>query len=111
MTSPMMFRGRLLDSVDEILHHHDLCLTTVDGNVDTAQVESWELSLARVLSPAERNDIARIAAALGRMDAGTYGVCVECGDQIGTMRLIDSPTTDVCEACETDAAWRPVHGP
>lgn len=107
----MMFRGRILDSVDEILHHHDLCLTAVDGEIDTNQVQSWESALAEVLSAAERNDLARLAAALDRIDAGTYAVCLECGDQIGTMRLIENPTTDLCETCENDAAWRPVHGP
>jgi hypothetical protein len=40
MTSPLVLRGRILDSVDEILHHHNLCLTTADGEIDTAQIDS-----------------------------------------------------------------------
>ncbi len=111
MTSPLMLRGRILDSVDEILHHHNLCLTTAEGEVDTHQIENWETALSNVLSAAERNDMARLAAALDRIDAGTYAVCTECGDQIGMMRLIEDPTTDLCESCETEAAWRPVHSP
>jgi RNA polymerase-binding transcription factor DksA len=105
-----MLRGRILDSVDEILHHHDLCLSTTDGEVDTAQIQSWEISLAEVLSASERNDIARLAVALDRIDAGTYALCAECCDQIGIMRLVENPMTDLCESCETGAAWRPMHG-
>ena len=43
--------------------------------------------------------IASIDAALGRIDAGTYGVCVVCGQAIPEGRLEARPTATSCVAC------------
>lgn len=40
-----------------------------------------------------------IAAALERVDAGSYGTCTGCGDRIAPGRLDARPSTDVCIAC------------
>ena len=45
---------------------------------------------------------ARIAAAeraLERIEAGTYGDCVECASQIGNKRMQALPSTIVCLGC------------
>lgn len=41
-----------------------------------------------------------IEAAKKRMDAGTFGVCSECGDDIGVERLLAYPTAKRCVACQ-----------
>jgi len=38
--------------------------------------------------------------ALGRIDAGTYGVCESCGQPIGKARLQAFPQATLCVACK-----------
>jgi DnaK suppressor protein len=38
--------------------------------------------------------------ALGRIDAGTYGVCESCGEPIGKARLLAFPRAILCVACK-----------
>ena len=44
----------------------------------------------------ELNDI---QAALGRIDAGTYGICTHCGEAIAERRLEALPYTATCVGC------------
>jgi RNA polymerase-binding transcription factor DksA len=41
-----------------------------------------------------------VEAALGRLDEGTYEVCVSCGSPITDARLTASPTAMRCAACD-----------
>ncbi len=43
--------------------------------------------------------VEEVDAALARLDAGTYGVCAECGQQIAAGRLEARPTARTCVAC------------
>jgi RNA polymerase-binding transcription factor DksA len=38
--------------------------------------------------------------ALGRIDAGTYGVCESCGQPMGKARLLAFPRATLCVACQ-----------
>ena len=38
--------------------------------------------------------------ALGRIEAGTYGVCESCGQPIGKARLLAFPRATLCVACK-----------
>ncbi len=38
--------------------------------------------------------------ALGRIDAGTYGVCESCGQPVGKARLLAFPQATLCVACK-----------
>lgn len=53
----------------------------------------------RALQDAER--------ATARVDAGTYGVCTDCGAPIAQERLAALPATQRCGACAQRAAGRP----
>ncbi|MCB1419359.1 MAG: TraR/DksA C4-type zinc finger protein, partial [Notoacmeibacter sp.] len=41
----------------------------------------------------------RIDAALDRIEAGTYGVCAKCGEDITEERLDLLPATPFCRNC------------
>lgn len=41
----------------------------------------------------------RLRAALDRLDAGDYGHCVRCGDEIAIRRLEIDPAAPTCIAC------------
>jgi DnaK suppressor protein len=48
----------------------------------------------------ERDKLAQIERALGRIDDGTYGVCESCGNPIGKMRLMAFPRATLCMTCK-----------
>ena len=44
-------------------------------------------------------EIARIDAALKRIESGDYGYCLTCGDEIALKRLQADPATPTCVDC------------
>ena len=51
------------------------------------------------LQSVETREIAEIEAALSRIEAGTYGQCERCGDDIGMLRLRALPEARFCMGC------------
>ncbi len=45
--------------------------------------------------------LARLEAALKRMEDGTYGICVDCGHEIDEKRLLAAPEAEDCISCRT----------
>lgn len=54
----------------------------------------------------DRKLIKKIKDALERIDEGTFGVCVECGQKIGEARLRLRPVTTLCVECKEDEERR-----
>lgn len=44
--------------------------------------------------------LARIEAALARMEKGCYGFCLTCEGRIGLLRLEADPAEAICETCD-----------
>jgi DnaK suppressor protein len=86
--------GSLEDEVGELVsgsadqHMADTATETVGREIDYTLEESD----ARLL--------AAIDQALARIDAGTYGVCVNCGSQIAPERLEAMPWATLCIDCK-----------
>ena len=56
--------------------------------------------------------ILHMAAALARVDAGTYGTCESCGRPVGGERLAALPETRYCIDCaRRTRGRRPIGGP
>lgn len=55
------------------------------------------------IESAALDEIALTRQALARLDAGTYGVCVGCGEPIAAERLRALPTASHCIACARGA--------
>ena len=51
------------------------------------------------LGTVELNELKQINAALKRVDDGTFGVCVQCGEDISTERLNVIPHAARCRNC------------
>jgi len=64
---------------------------------EAAQKASTSYALHR-LSDGQRDEVAQIDRALARMNAGIYGKCDACGDEIGYDRLKALPHTNLCGA-------------
>jgi len=48
----------------------------------------------------DREEMAEVEDALRRLDAGTYGDCVDCGEPIALPRLLVQPAARRCAACQ-----------
>jgi len=51
------------------------------------------------LDDSGRGELDALNAAIGRVDAGTYGECASCGHPIAARRLEALPTTSLCIEC------------
>ena len=72
----------------EVVDFKDVAATDTRAQVDeVAQTHAIE-------------ELERIAAALRRVDAGTYGQCEDCGEAIDERRLRALPATPFCTACQ-----------
>ncbi len=67
---------------------------------DRATAESDRAFTLRIRDR-ERKLIKKIRAAIGRMEEGTYGVCEDCGCDIGVPRLKARPVTKLCINCKS----------
>ena len=68
---------------------------------DSAE-QAAQLGNVAVVSALENEavqQIAEIEAALQRLEAGTYGVCVTCGEPVGEGRLKVRPAAMQCRDC------------
>jgi DnaK suppressor protein len=68
------------------------------GEGGTANVDR-ELDL--VLSAQARAAASEIDRALAKIDAGTYGICEQCGQPIPDARLQALPAAALCVACKS----------
>jgi len=48
----------------------------------------------------ETRMLGEIDAAIGRLDNGTYGICMSCGCEIPEQRLLATPTVQTCVPCQ-----------
>lgn len=82
-------------------------LREIEDALDAPQPTDWEDRAAErqgdeVLEAKGHHDLAElraIDAALGRIEDGSYGICVRCGDDIAPERLEAVPTAPLCRSC------------
>src|SRR5262249_6635254 len=58
-----------------------------------------ELDSAGVAPSQQDQAVGQIDAALPRLDAGSYGVCLSCHTPVERERLLQDPTVEVCLDC------------
>ena len=67
---------------------------------DRAAMES-ERNFALLMRERDRQALAGIREALARIEAGEYGVCEECGEDISEARLVAQPMATLCVHCQS----------
>ena len=95
--------------LEQRLAELDQRLHVIDAELDSHQSRDWsELAVEReedeVLEGIGQSGIAeieQIRAALARIEEGTYGECVRCGEDISDERLSVLPATPFCRNCAT----------
>jgi DnaK suppressor protein len=65
------------------------------SRIDAMQLQAMAVAQQR------RRQAERVAidAALGRIDAGEFGCCVRCGEEIASARLQHNPAASTCIQC------------
>jgi DnaK suppressor protein len=74
---------------------------TFPDPTDRASLESDRNFLLRIRDR-ERKLIVKINEALARIEAGTFGICEMCGEDISEERLKARPVTTLCIDCKTE---------
>ena len=85
-------------TLDELTH--DRAGSNDDDEHDPEGVTlSSEWSRLTGLAGAAASELQQVDDALARMDAGTYGLCANCGRPIPEARLAVRPFAEYCVAC------------
>jgi DnaK suppressor protein len=76
--------------------------TTEESTQDIADkaVSSYTREFLYSLTDGERNTLLHIDDALGRIDVGTYGLCLNCGQLMTEKRLNAVPWAPYCLDCQ-----------
>lgn len=88
---------RSMRVTDEAMRPVELDQTAVGrlSRIDSLQNQG----LTRNLQEREQAKLGLLVAALRRMEAGTFGVCTECGGPIAFGRLLVMPEAATCGGC------------
>ncbi|MCO5731920.1 TraR/DksA family transcriptional regulator [Rhizobium sp. SSA_523] len=70
---------------------------------DDRAVERNNDEVLEGLGDAGQRELIAVDAALGRISAGTYGVCARCGEPISEKRLDAVPHAALCADCAASA--------
>ena len=92
--------ARLLQEIGENSKPEDFG-SDVEGEIMEEEAEEGE-SLANRLAIAQalKDRVSEIESALGRVDAGSYGVCMQCGAGISKEVLDLVPESSLCSDCK-----------
>ena len=76
--------------------------TTKRRSADTTETSESDIQddIEFALIQMKAETLNKIAAALNRLEEGTYGYCYECGEEIGEQRLRALPFAARCKNCE-----------
>ena len=83
---------------------HEVVAASRDSNADDEHdpegaTIAFERSQVTSLVQQVRKQLAEIEAAFGRLSAGTYGTCEQCGQPIAPARLQARPAARSCITC------------
>ena len=96
-------RDQLMSEKDELkkrvdrIHDHARDPLEQDSAEQAAQLGN--VAVVSALEAEAVGEIAEIDAALQRLDAGNYGICITCGEPISEPRLKARPASAQCVDC------------
>jgi DnaK suppressor protein len=88
--------GKMRATVEELAG----CEALPPDIADRASMES-DRNFALLMRERDRRTLACIREALSRIEAGEYGECEECGDEIAIARLKAQPMATLCVHCQS----------
>ena len=84
-----------------VVSRADVAADRYDNSFQSRAQIRTERQTEFALNEHETAELGDIQAALQRIEAGTYGVCTDCGGSITEARLRAYPTAKRCIACQT----------
>jgi DnaK suppressor protein len=78
----------------------ELVSGSADQHMADTATETVDREIDYTLEETDGRLLAAIDEALARIDAGTYGICVNCGAQIAPERLEAMPWATLCIDCK-----------
>ena len=104
-------RKHLIEELEQV----EVSVYPAGGNpLDEVEMALERFELEKKLTSEERmrDDLAGVEHALAKFEKGTYGLCDNCGQPIGTARLEVLPHANLCLSCkaqeEKKAKSRPI---
>ena len=85
-------------ALDELTHDREGSNDDDEHDPEGVTLSS-EWSRLTGLAEAAASELRQVDDALARMDAGTYGICANCGRPIPAARLEARPFAEYCVAC------------
>jgi DnaK suppressor protein len=84
--------------------HRDIVAAALDSNLDDEHdpegaTIAFERAQVDALMAQARHRLAEVDAARARLDGGSYGRCLACGEAIAPARLEARPTARTCITC------------
>ena len=93
--------ARKIQLEDELERLSSEKMSDTQSQDDGDQVVSVTMeSLRNALQDTEYQEYRMLVAALKSIDAGTYGICQECGEEISEKRLKYNPNAQRCLPCQ-----------
>jgi len=103
-------KARLLQRRQDLLARYHDELARAEEELDTPETEmveksteQWDARVLSLLGDADAAALARIVAALRRVEDGSYGACTDCHAPIEPARLQALPEAATCIDCAEDA--------
>jgi DnaK suppressor protein len=79
-----------------------ICIQQLADPIDMTQ-EAAERDIAVQILDRESTLVRRLRSAMGRIDDGSYGICLECEEEIAPKRLKAIPWAELCIGCQERA--------
>lgn len=103
------FKTKLLDTKNLLLEEASKVMNSglkvqkedMADTLDRSSIETDHNFLLR-LKDRERKLLKKINQALKRIDNGSFGICLHCGDEIDEKRLKARPMTTLCISCKEE---------
>lgn len=89
-------RAELTQHIEQV---EDALEEPVSQDWEDRSVERQGDEVLEALGQSDQAEVLRIDAALARIEAGTYGVCQKCGEDVSPERLELLPATPFCKTC------------
>ncbi len=103
----LTMRRRLASEVESIRKNALSRRDTASGDVSAMPIhmadigsDNYDKEFALELIEGESQELRDIDAALERLEAGTFGICEQCGGKVGYGRLNAIPFAQLCIECK-----------
>lgn len=90
--------------LERLQAHHRREAESLSPDAPDRAVQQGNDAVVDSIEVAAETELADIAAALRRLDEGSYGICETCAGPIGERRLAAVPYAVQCQSCAAQAA-------